>query len=76
MRAPRKEIPKIRGTGIVCPALSLSLSLLTFSLNELYVDRHAVTDLSFAKNFFSEKKKKKEKLCPKKFTFGRCIKQN
>lgn len=44
MRALRKEIPKIRGTGIVRPALS------RLPRRTDYADRRAVADLPFTKN--------------------------
>lgn len=44
MRASRKEIPKIRGNGIVRPALS------RLPRRTDYADRRAVADLPFTKN--------------------------
>lgn len=65
MRAPRKEIPKIRDTGIVRPALSLSrLPRMDYTPTD-----GATVDLPFAKNL-STREGKKRKVSFGRFTFS------
>lgn len=65
MRAPRKEIPKIRGTGIVCPALSPSPSS-SFAPSfpaERIICRRAVAHLPFTKELLWKKERRERDLC-------------